>query len=561
MHFADTCDYLVLHTQRPFRFSISVHCSIMSSSFSSQPRPLAMSGFSQPLRPPTSEGRNTATTSASSNNLNKWQGASNIWSTSFNSSSSTALPTPGPRNSLSFGTHNGKLSGKDTIEGRSGSSQLIESSVSDEYSAFRSASFSKRDDANRLGGPLPKTNDVTFPQDRSNSNSGLPQAYAGAARGSMSFSTSSRPATSGISSTTSMAPKTQLSGTFDSPLSYSADAPSIYTKFDRANKPATSRPTDSAYGEWIDGGSMTQSPVDERRRPSAAGYFHGLPSAPPSRNHSLPPSRHSDVQPAWPNLTKADQFSSSQAPSTSFRVNSLSSTSRPNGSFGAADAQLPALTQFSQMSLHDDSQNFALSRPSFSMPTYAHQQGHSGIESRNSSADQYDDVEQINRVPPTSASDAYHPATQLTVDYSAYRMPQYPERSMNSNMYNPRNANSTTPNFANQRYQQPSPQDLDPRYLLSLPYSPVPGGYYSYHLPNGSAIHNIPAVYPPMHPQMSMNGAPSMLASRGPRELESGHSLRSALLEDFKQNHKTRRYELKVLRKTRYSYYPFTDNV
>jgi hypothetical protein len=511
-----------------------------------------MSGFSQSFRPPTSEGRSPATASASSNNLNKWQGASNIWSNSFNSSSTNALPTPGPRNSLSFGTHNGKLSGKDTIEGRSGSGQLIDSSISDEYSAFRSGSFPKREDANRLGGPLPKTNDVTFPQHRSNSNSGLPQAYAGAARGSMSFSTSSRPATSGISSTTSMAPKTQLSGTFDSPLSYSADAPSVYTKFDRANKPATSRPTDSAYGEWVDGGSMTQSPVDERRRPSATGYFQGLPSAPPSRNHSLPPSRHSDIQPAWPNTTKSDQFSSSQAPANSFRMNSLSSTSRPNGSFGAADAQLTPLTQFSQMSLQDDSQNFALSRPSFSMPTFAHQSGLPGIETRNSSADQYDDVEQINRVPPTSASDAYHTATQVTVDYAAYRMPQYPERSlMNSNMYNPRNATSNTSTFANQRFQQPSAQDLDHRYLLNLPYSPVPGGYYSYHLPNGSAIHNIPAVYPPMHPQMSISGAPSMLSSRSPREMETGHSLRSALLEDFKQNHKTRRYELKVNLKTR----------
>lgn len=36
-----------------------------------------------------------------------------------------------------------------------------------------------------------------------------------------------------------------------------------------------------------------------------------------------------------------------------------------------------------------------------------------------------------------------------------------------------------------------------------------------------------------------------MPAPRGPRE-ETGHSLRSALLEDFKTNNKTRRYELKV---------------
>lgn len=512
----------------------------MSSSFSSQSRPVAMSGFSQPFRPPTSEGRNGATTSASSSNLTKWQGTSNIWSTSFSSSSSTALPTNVPRNSLIFGTQNGKLSGKDTIEGRSGSSQLIESSISDEYSTFRSGSFGKRDDAIRLGGPLPKANDVAFSQHRSNSNSGLPQAYAGAARGSMSFSASSRPATSGLSSTTSMAPKTQLSGTFDSPLSYTADAPAVYTKFDRAGKPASSRPTDSAYGEWMDGGSITQSPVDERRRPSATGYFQGLPSAPPSRNHSLPPSRHSDIQPVWPSTTKPDQFSSSQTPTSSLRVNSFSSTSRPSGSFGAADAQL---AQFSQLSLQDDSNNLALSRPSFSMPTFVKQPGHPGTDTRNSSVDQYDDVEQIPRMPPTFASDAYPTTAQTPADYPNYRVPQYPERSL---MYNPRNANSSTPPFVNQRFQQQPTQDLDPRYLLNLPYSPVPGGYYSYHLSNGSAIHNIPAVYPPMHAQMSISGVPSMSSPRGPRELDSGHSLRSALLEDFKQNHKTRRYELKV---------------
>lgn len=513
----------------------------MSSSFSSQPRPVAMSGFSQTFRPTTSEGRNGATTSASSNNLTKWQGTSNIWSTSFNSSSSTTLPTTGPRNSLNFGTHNGKLSGKDTIEGRSGSSQLIESSISDEYSTFRSGSFGKRDDAIRLAGPS-KANDVAFSQHRSNSNSGLPQAYAGAARGSMSFSASSRPATSGISSATSMAPKTQLSGTFDSPLSYTADAPPVYTKFDRTPKPATSRPTDSAYGEWIDGGSITQSPVDERRRPSVTGYFHGLPSAPPSRNPSLPPSRHSDIQPAWPTTSKPDHFSSSQPPTNSLRVNSFSSTSRPSGSFGAADAQAAPLAQFSHLSLQDDSHNFALSRPSFSMPTFGKQPGHPGTDTHNSS-DQYDDVEQISRVPPAFASDAYPTAAQTAVDYPAYRMSQYSDRSL---MYNPRNTNSSTPPFVNQRFQQQPAQDLDPRYLLNLPYSPIPGGYYSYHLPNGSAIHNIPAVYPPMHAQMSIGGVPSMPSPRGPRELESGHSLRSALLEDFKQNHKTRRYELKV---------------
>ncbi|KAH0144140.1 putative Pumilio like protein, partial [Aureobasidium melanogenum] len=432
--------------------------------------------------------------------------------------------------------------GKDTIEGKSGSSQLIESSISDEYSTFRSGSFGKRDDAIRLSGPPPKANDVTFSQHRSNSNSGLPQAYAGAARGSMSFSASSRPATSGISSTTSMAPKTQLSGTFDSPLSYTADAPAVYTKFDRAAKPATSRPTDSAYGEWIDGGSITQSPVDERRRPSATGYFHGLPSAPPSRNHSLPPSRHSDIQPVWPSTTKPDQFSSSQPPTNSLRVSSFSSTSRPSGSFGAADAQTAPLAQLSQLNLQDDSHSFALSRPPFSMPTFVKQPGHPGADTRNSSADQYDDIEQISRVPPTFASDAYSSAAQTPFDYPGYRMSQYSERSL---MYNPRNANSSTPPFVSQRFQQQSAHELDPRYLLNLPYSPVPGGYYSYHLPNGSAIHNIPAVYPPMHAQMSISGVPSMPSPRGPRELDSGHSLRSALLEDFKQNHKTRRYELK----------------
>ncbi|CAD0112784.1 unnamed protein product [Aureobasidium uvarum] len=515
----------------------------MSSSFSSQPRPLPMSGFSQPFRPPTSEGRNGTTTSASSNNLTKWQGTSNIWSTNFNSPSSAALPSTGPRNSLSFGTHNGKLSGKDTIEGRGGSSQLIDSSINDDYSTFRSASFGKRDDAIRLGGPLPKPNDAAFPQHRSNSNSGLPQAYAGAARSSMSLSASSRPATSGISSTTSMAPKTQFSGTFDSPLSYSTDAPPVYTKFDRTNKPAATRPTDSAYGEWMDGGSINQSPVDERRRPSATGFFHALPSAPPSRNHSLPPSRHSDIQPAWPTTTKSDQFASSQPSTNAFRVNSFSSTSRPNGSFGAADAQAAPLAQFSQMNLQDDPHSFALSRPSFSVPSYANQ---SGSDTRNSPTDQYDDVEQISRVPPTFASDAYSAAAQPQVDYTAYRVSQYPERSlMNSNMYNPRNTNANTPAFVHQRYQQQSAQELDPRYMLNLPYSPVPGGYYSYHLSNGSAIHNIPAVYPPMHAQMSISGVSSMPSSRGPRELEPGHSLRSALLEDFKQNHKTRRYELK----------------
>ncbi|TIA22215.1 ARM repeat-containing protein [Aureobasidium pullulans] len=518
----------------------------MSSSFSSQPRPVTMSGFSQPFRPPTSESRNPApgTSSASSNNLTKWQNTSNIWSTSFNPQPPTSRQTTAPRTSLNFGAQNGKLSGKDTIEGRSGSGQLVDSSISDDYNTFRSGTFAKRDDATRLGGPLPKPSDTNFAQHRSNSNSGLPQAYAGAPRGSASFS-SSRPTTSGINSAVSAAPKTQFSGTFDSPLSYTNEAPPVFTKFDRPSKPATSRPVDSAYGDWLaEGNSLTHSPVDERRRPSATGYFHGLPSAPPSRNNSLPPSRHSDVQPVYPNPAKPDHFSSSQPPTNSFRVNSFSAASRPSGSFGAADAQANSLAQLSQMTLHDDSHNFATSRPSFSMPSFLNQSPSS--YTRNSSTDQYDDAEEISRVPPTFPSDAYSPAAQTPFEHPAYRMSQYPERSLlNGNMYNPRNANPNAPAFVNQRYPQQSVQDVDHRYLLNLPYGPVSGGFYSYQLPHGSAIHSIPAAYPPMHSQMSIGGVPSMPAPRGPRE-ETGHSLRSALLEDFKTNNKTRRYELKV---------------
>jgi hypothetical protein len=108
-------------------------------------------------------------------------------------------------------------------------------------------------------------------------------------------------------------------------------------------------------------------------------------------------------------------------------------------------------------------------------------------------------------------------------------------------MYNPRNANPHTPAFVNQRFQH----EVDPRYLLNLHYAPVTGGYYSYHAPNGPAMHGIP-TYAPVHPQVSIGGLPSMTPPRGPRELDGGHSLRSALLEDYKANHKTRRYELKV---------------
>lgn len=458
-------------------------------------------------------------------------------------STSTARQNTAPRAVLGFGSQNTKPSGKDTIEGRSGSGQLVDSSVSDDYSAFRSG-FIKRDEATRLGGPLPKPNDAPFAQHRSNSNSGLPQAYAGAARTSSSFS-ASRPATSGISSTTSTAPKTQYSGTFDSPLSYTNEPPAVFTKFDRPNKPTSSRPIDSAYGEWVDS-AVTQSPVDERRRPSATGYFQGLPSAPPSRNNSLPPSRHSDIQPTYPNSIKSDAFSASQAPANSFRVGSFSSTSRPNGSFGAADAQTNPLSQFSQMNVHDDSQSLASQRPSVSM-SFSHQP--SASYARNHLIDQYDDTEEIARVAPSAFNnDVYHATAQPSIDYSAaYRMSQYGERSLlNGNVYNSRNANPNPPAFLNQRHQAQTIHEVDPRFVMNLPYPHVNGGYYSYHHPNGAAIHGIP-VYPPhLHHQMAIGAMPSAPPPRGPRELDPGHSLRSALLEDFKTNNKTRRYELKV---------------
>ena len=475
----------------------------------------------------------------------------------------------------------------DTVEGKTGSGALVDSSVSDDSWYARPTSFSNNNNHNNNNTSNNKSaeraavefkaSDSTFGQQRDAGSAAISHTYGGAARQSSTSTFSSRHPPVSLNNVS--ATKAPFVGSFEalpSSVSNINEAPQVYTKYNHQS----SRPTDSAWGD----GPTTHSPVDERKS-SVTAYF-GIQSQPASRNNSLPPSRHSDVPPQYP----VRDFYPAETQAVLNRTNSMSGSSRQSGGttlrFDSPMDQMS--THFGQMSTSGHSQGFASQhRPSVSgyygqtsaysstSPTTARSTAAGAV----SHAYEADDVEEISR---TTYGDAF--SAQAGPESMNYQVSQYDNRPCTSAglqqyprqaAHYPGSAASqrsldhysgshmasghaavldqklrSLPQYQDQRFSQEQRQMSMTRPSTSNMgayghYAFQQGGFapgvpvYSMHVPTGFA-HGLPMG---MMPVVDMSIIP-----RAPREHpEASHGMRSQILEDFKQNAKTnKRCDLKV---------------
>ncbi|GAB7353398.1 hypothetical protein MBLNU459_g3872t1 [Dothideomycetes sp. NU459] len=554
-----------------------------------------MSGFSTSgIRPGSSEN-------ASANQLSKSQsfGSSKGWpesiwgngalSTGFRSSLATRdssnsrdvlASSAGARNKTGGLPSANTLmaSGRDLIEGKTGSSALVDSSISetDDW-RVRPLAAAKRDESSARLGPQLKTAENVFSQQRSNSNAGLSNFP-----GSMS-AYAYRPAPINLNAVNVSKPQYN---TFDTPMSSLGNElpPAVFTKFDRPTKPTVSQPADSAIGAWTDMPTM-DSPPDERKG-LASSRHTSLSSGPVSRNGSLPPSRHSDIQPPWP--ARADFYQTPQTMVDAVRSASFSSSSRPDYSHvDRSDASLAQLMpQFGEISVNGDNSSPVFQRQgSFGNSNVNYVPGYNtSALNRNGSFDrtgntfQSDEIEDIERTYPGTVHNGFLAPSNADPENMQLRGAFAGERAYpNGNVRTTRqtghyqvppsylrsfdhtrglqllNGFPNIPNgsahgiYTDQQLQAQQMQEAqywyDPRLLnnqLRSQYSNM----YPFAYPNIQGPSNIHG-YPPIS-QGVPNRSLSIVDASKARELEPGQTLRSAFLEEFKNNNKTnKRYELK----------------
>lgn len=476
-----------------------------------------------------------------------------------------------------------RMSGKDLIEGKTGSSALIDSSISESQSwSLRPLTASREDSSSRATSQLKATGNP-FSQQRNSSNTGLSSLNT-TSRNMSTSAYSYRPAPINLNAANGS--KSQYNA-FDTPMSSLGNepAPAVFTKFDRPTNPSNVQAADSTAGAWADMPTM-DSPLDSRKSASGS-LFIGLSSAPASRNGSLPPSRHSDIQPVWP--VRTDFHQSPQTLSNSMRGNSFSAASRVESSY--ADRYDPQLTrmmpQFGQMSVNGDntspitqrqslSGNGTVNRSAYMYDTSAMSRSRS-YETTNNGL-QAEEIEEIARAFPGTLQTGYPPSSTSAQDSMQARSVYAGERPYtNGSIHNVRQTASFQ---APAPYQRPIDQARGSQTLTGFPNMPsgcAPGFYldqqlralqmqdsqcwidprllntqlrnhyagaYAYGYANGQVTHM--TDYSTIPHGLSMGNMALMEVAKGPRELESGREFRSALLEEFKNNSKTnKRYELK----------------
>ncbi|KAF4554030.1 mRNA-binding protein puf3-like protein [Elsinoe fawcettii] len=245
------------------------------------------------------------------------------------------------RNSFGFGSTSTSKTGTSSTTARTGSSALLDDSVSDGWNRSRNTPSS------RIMG-----NSAQAPS-RPQTSIDSAQQGGGVSLGSNFFPTS-RPPTINLNSTAGHQPKPSHGNGFSNalPFGQSEQAPAVYTKFDR---PAAPQYQSNGFDvvSRSHQGSANQSPSEERRSFIGSAYAHH--SMPGSRNSSLPPSRHGEEvqQQTW------EMAAVGRPGPDSFR---RQSTPHANVMLGNSNDQVNrASVQFGQMSFgdHRASQSFS----------------------------------------------------------------------------------------------------------------------------------------------------------------------------------------------------------
>ena len=336
------------------------------------------------------------------------------------------------------------------------------------------------------------------------------------------------------------------------------------------------RAIEANFGPWADT-SAFRPPVEDRG--SVLSPDHLQASGFSSRDGSLPPSRHGHEMGTMPGYGEpAQRGHSSRAsfamprhnPSLSLQTNGGAYKDRPISQGNDLN------TSFRGMSLQQYDQSVGAQKPTLSVnggPTHF-SQGSQGLGSRHQSITEFS-----QQIPAFNIDNLDHGRT-FTPSFtpsrtSNIRGSQFRERQAQAPVGNANfasalyySADSTPPRgygppgFANGDHRVMT--DPDAALLHSrlrgiqqeqnYPHNISQLVAASYQVPYGQTFHyNLPPTLPgvngvgsfmQIHPTQGM--VPAIEPPKAPREHETGHGVRSALLDEFKNNQKTKRFELKV---------------
>ncbi|KAK0658998.1 Pumilio-like protein 2 [Lasiodiplodia hormozganensis] len=325
------------------------------------------------------------------------------------------------------------------------------------------------------------------------------------------------------------------------------------------------RSTDSM--RWTDAPHL-HSPTEDRRSVANSEYFSNS-SATQSRSGSLPPSRHGSDPVQYPQTT--DAFT--RFPGARGHTASLSQT---NGRYNERTDSMASevMSSFARMSIDSKApdQPLPFHKSSFSTASGVGQFGHSSHASSYSRATLGDTTQNVLGSDEVGAGsftpDGFPSQYDQTVSYRNYQLGNrgsmtpngdfrtnyystggtppvfdhlYPSRSMQNGRPGPDGHHSVLLDRKLRSVQQEQQAFIHPGYqqMLAAQYG-RPFDAYGFPMHMGGMSPGIPMHIPTM-PGM----IPQLEPPKGPRQEESGTGLRSAMLDEFKHNSRSKRYELK----------------
>ncbi|TKX27535.1 pumilio-family RNA binding repeat-containing protein 1 [Elsinoe australis] len=450
--------------------------------------------------------------------------------------------------SLGFGAGSSRSANQSATTTRTGSSALLDNSVSDGWnrnpSSSRLLGSSRRPDAPQSTSRPQTANDSV-------------QQTAGAPSMGNNFFSSTRPPTINLNATSSHQAKSSYGANFNNQLSFgqSEQPPAVYTKFDRPAGPGFQNGSFDGVGRSHQG-SASQSPSEERRSFIGSAYaaHHSMPD---SRNSSLPPSRHGEEQQTYEALPVG-----TPGPDSYRRQ----STPHANPMLGGSSDQLNRATlQFGQMSFgdHRSSQSFSTTNGDF-----AHTHDNSISDSASYTQFSRRGSRQVD--PQALVSNAF----QQGFSANGYNMDFQPNglsRVRTDPVYTGRDLDSRTASIASSResrrdsaqsrdfqmmnghmavnaaawgqveqrirqYQNIQSQ-IDPHFAQLMRH---PNASYMMNTQNMNMHMNMLQPYFPQGAVMNLNMNPQ-------RDHDTGLAFRSALLDDFRNTKSNKKHELREI--------------
>ncbi len=504
-------------------------------------------------------------------------------STRGGSSPRDVVPSNWPALSSSLDTGSLIGQGNDTLESKTGSGSLVASSESDLWG--RSHSHWPYPDVNGSSASQSKRSPgVTSASYHAAAAAAAPQPFLNGFQ--PAFHAGNRSGLVGQQQSNGDVHKlNQLDSATASfaPSARPLHAPSVQRGMIGFDDGETQKVGSSSMTAWADAMAAT----DGRRSVSNSDYT-GASSVAGSRNGSLPPSRHGIDSVQYPQGMDGFSRSSHTPASATGRGHfpSLSSQHATRSMMERADmAQSEFVSQLGRLNLHNSMESVSSThKPSMSMDAVSsaigllpHENGHLRQQQIGFSHLAHGRIEDILPNPGSFTPDGYpsgQPADQLAAhrglrsadkgfaipanaEYhhspyypagaapTAFEPNYHPRGDQNGRAYASNGGHSAALERKLRHLQQEQQHFLHPQVQQVMAATQSKGAYnpYGYNGQNAMAVHGLGHPYPLFALQPMM---PMMEPPKGPRDHETSHNLRSALLEDFKLNSKTKRWELKV---------------